>query len=68
MAEFKPSDVVQVISGGPRMTITSVGESMGEMTAWCVWFDGTKQMNGAFPVTAIKHSPEPQPASYNPRR
>jgi uncharacterized protein YodC (DUF2158 family) len=62
MADLKSSDVAQVISGGPRMTVTQVGEdSFGIMTAWCVWFEGTKQMQGTFPVTSLKHSPDPGP-------
>jgi uncharacterized protein YodC (DUF2158 family) len=62
MPEFKPGDAVQLISGGPRMTVTQVGEGdFGTMTAWCVWFEGTKQAQGTFPVTALKHSPDPGP-------
>jgi uncharacterized protein YodC (DUF2158 family) len=60
MAELKAGDIVQVISGGPRMTVTQVGEdSLGTTTAWCVWFEGTKKMEGTFPMTALKHSPDP---------
>ena len=62
MTDFKPSDVVQVISGGPRMTVTKIGGSLsGEVTAWCVWFEGDKHMEGTFPVTALKLSPDPGP-------
>lgn len=36
---FKPGDVVRVKSGGPNMTVTSVGgESIG-----CVWMDQGKR-------------------------
>lgn len=65
---FKPSDVVQVISGGPRMTITQVAEdTFGIMTAWCVWFDGKKQMDGTFPVTALQHWKEPSMGVFRGR-
>ena len=46
MAEFKKGDVVQVKSGGPKMTVSSVGShaSMGgpEDGVVCVWFETTK--------------------------
>ena len=65
MTDIKPSDVVEVISGGPEMTIDEVGENdQGAMTAWCYWFEDTKRMTGAFPVTNLKLSPvrsEPSP-------
>jgi uncharacterized protein YodC (DUF2158 family) len=68
MSEFKASDAVQVITGGPRMTITQVAEDqLGIMTAWCIWFDGTKRMEGTFPVMALRHSPDPSPTSYTGR-
>jgi uncharacterized protein YodC (DUF2158 family) len=63
MSDIKPRDMVQVISGGPRMTVTQVAEDMlGEMTAWCVWFDGSKKMDGTFPVTALKVVSDSGPA------
>lgn len=52
--QFKAGDVVQLKSGGPKMTITSVGDNYGTMTAWCAWFEGTKQQTGHFPVEAIQ--------------
>jgi uncharacterized protein YodC (DUF2158 family) len=47
-------DVVQLKSGGPLMTVKSVGDNYGTLTAWCVWFEGTKKMEGAFPVITIQ--------------
>ncbi|MGA9727532.1 MAG: DUF2158 domain-containing protein [Methylocella sp.] len=32
---LKAGDVVQLKSGGPIMTITSVGDQYGTLTAWC---------------------------------
>lgn len=35
------------------MTVNSVGDHYGTLTAWCVWFDGKKQVSGTFPVTSL---------------
>lgn len=52
--EIQAGDVVQLKSGGPMMTVTSVGETTsGVLSAWCSWFDGAKVMTGVFPVTAL---------------
>ena len=54
--EFKPREVVQVLSGGPKMTVTQVGTTqLGILSAWCVWFEGNRKIEGTFPVTALKH-------------
>ena len=39
--EFKPGDVVLLKSGGPMMTVESVGERamMGGQAIFCVWFE-----------------------------
>jgi uncharacterized protein YodC (DUF2158 family) len=58
--EIEPRKVVEVISGGPRMTVTQVADYLGELTAWCVWFEGSNKMEGTFPVTALKISPDVQ--------
>ena len=57
MAEIKAGDVVQLKSGGPKMTVSQVGKASmgGEMLrAWCDWFEGTKKMDGNFPLTSLK--------------
>jgi uncharacterized protein YodC (DUF2158 family) len=54
--EAKPGDVVQLKSGGPLMTVSSVGErSMGGgQGVWCEWFDGKKPMSEVFTPTSVK--------------
>ena len=49
---FKPGDVVQLNSGGPKMTVVAV-QSDGTLS--CVWFheDG-KQENGVFAQVALR--------------
>lgn len=56
MAEIKAGDVVQLKSGGPRMTVSTVSTTMGGTTlhAWCDWFEGTKKMEGHFPLTSLR--------------
>jgi uncharacterized protein YodC (DUF2158 family) len=51
---FKKGDVVQLKSGGPKMTITNPRQTDG--TVFCEWFDkdGDRQ-NGAFePESLVK--------------
>jgi uncharacterized protein YodC (DUF2158 family) len=49
---FKPGDVVQLNSGGPKMTVAVV---QTDGTLRCVWFtaDG-KQDNGVFSQVALR--------------
>lgn len=51
---FKEGDVVRLRSGGPKMTVTTVADQWGTMTAWCSWFEGMKAHDGTFPITALK--------------
>jgi uncharacterized protein YodC (DUF2158 family) len=52
--EIKVGDVVQLKSGGPRMTVNSVGDDNGVMSAWCSWFDSKQQeKSGVFPVSSL---------------
>ncbi len=48
---FKVGDVVQLKSGGPKMT---VGEISSSTTVWCVWFVGDKKDGGTFAVEVLK--------------
>ena len=51
---IKAGDTVRLKSGGPVMTVNQVGDHYGTLTAWCAWFDGTKAINGTFPVTSLE--------------
>jgi uncharacterized protein YodC (DUF2158 family) len=51
---IKVGDVVQLKSGGPKMTVTSLGQDGGVLSAWCSWFDAKhKECSGVFPVTSL---------------
>ena len=50
MAEkFKIGDIVQLKSGGPKMTITKVLEEV----VHTAWFAGSKKETGVFPFEAV---------------
>jgi uncharacterized protein YodC (DUF2158 family) len=53
--EIKKGDVVMLKSGGPRMTVSQVGEDQyGEKKVWCVWFDRTTKHDDDFEPEALK--------------
>ena len=54
--EFKVGDVVQLKSGGPKMTIAHIGNyayAGTEIKAKCVWFEGTKQKEHVFELEVL---------------
>ena len=61
--EFKAGDTVRLKSGGPLMTVESVGDHYGTTKVWCSWFQGTKLENGTFAVEAVEKSAAGQPVS-----
>ena len=48
---FKPGDVVQLNSGGPKMTVEAV-QSDGSLR--CVWFHEGKKDSGVFPQVSLR--------------
>lgn len=50
-AKFKVGDVVQLKSGGPKMTVTSV--EVKDNYIYTAWFAGSKNERGRFPYDAI---------------
>jgi len=51
---FQKGDVVQLKSGGPKMTVTKIGVHMEEQMVWCTWFEDTKVTEETFPPEALK--------------
>ena len=54
--EFQVGDVVQLKSGGPEMTIETIGKfGMGSThdEAKCVWFDGKNRKEGVFELHTL---------------
>jgi len=55
MAEIKKGDVVRLKSGGPNMTVSSIGQKSGNVT--CQWFMDDKLESGVFsPESLVKFS------------
>jgi uncharacterized protein YodC (DUF2158 family) len=52
--EIKAGDVVVLKSGGPSMTVDTVADRYGTLSAWCSWFDGKKQASHVFPLTSLR--------------
>ncbi|MBZ9709820.1 YodC family protein [Mesorhizobium sp. ESP7-2] len=55
-ASFIAGQTVQLLSGGPLMTVEQVGElaMTGEPAVWCVWFEKTKKFNDTFRPETLK--------------
>lgn len=57
-SSFKVGDTVKLNSGGPIMTITSIGkryEKSTTVSAWCTWFKTDNEtMVEVFPLESIK--------------
>jgi len=52
--ELKVGDVVRLKSGGPVMTVTTVGDDYGTPMIWCMWFDQKGSQTGKFPPAALQ--------------
>lgn len=54
--EFKVGEVVQLKSGGPKMTIARFEDINGVSNAVCGWFNGNKKEVGTFPVGMLQRA------------
>ncbi len=52
-SKFSIGDIVQLKSGGPKMTIKKVTEGFDEEPIQCQWFSGSKLQNGWFRPESI---------------
>ncbi|MFZ5733662.1 MAG: YodC family protein [Pseudomonadota bacterium] len=51
---IQAGDVVRLKSGGPKMTVTALGDRLGTLSVWCSWFVGSKKDSEVFPVEAVE--------------
>ncbi len=54
--EFQTGDIVQLRSGGPKMTVEHMGAAGG--TVRCQWFSGKKPAWGDFPFKSLARPKE----------
>ncbi len=58
MEDLKIGDVVQLKSGGPKMTISDFGDysidESGKEQARCVWFDRKEKKSAPFDMRILK--------------
>lgn len=59
MDKFKVGDIVQLLSGGPKMTVVSISDNKRSYT--CKWFAGAKLDDGYFPEEALDAPKDPKP-------
>lgn len=61
MAKFKVGDVVQLKSGGPKMTCTNIDQPLGtgREHVECKWFAGGKKQASYFPSEALMFPEKP---------
>ena len=52
MEQLQRDDMVQLKSGGPKMTILSLDGSSGE--ALCIWFEGKNRKEEIFDVSRLR--------------
>ena len=53
MAQFKKGEIVQLKSGGPKMTVRDECTTR-EGVVICQWFAGAKLEQGAFPTDSLQ--------------
>ena len=69
MAGFKIGDVVQLQSGGPKMTVANTKSNPAGIL--CTWFDGSEVKSSRFPQEALQSAqkaPKKVPAKMPKRR
>jgi len=64
MEQFKTGDVVELKSGGPKMTIHDLKGSM----ATCVWFVGKDKKQDVFDVDMLKKPMRSSSTRRGPKR
>ncbi|WP_448326119.1 YodC family protein [Sulfitobacter sp. M13] len=50
---FKVGDTVMLKSGGPIMTVDSIGQYNGLTKARCIWFNDSETKSDVFPLETL---------------
>lgn len=60
--KFNVGDIVQLKSGGPKMTVEKIGaESYDRSQVYCTWFSGSKHAQNDFNPDTLVMAPEEKP-------
>lgn len=54
MTQLMDGDVVQLKSGGPKMTVDGVDDEVGRLQAKCSWFNGAIRMSDHFELHSLR--------------
>jgi uncharacterized protein YodC (DUF2158 family) len=54
MTDFREGDVVQLKSGGPKMTVDALPDRAGRLQAMCSWFNGAIRMSDLFELHSLR--------------
>lgn len=52
--KFKIGDVVKLVSGGPKMTVSDDPGKFTKVQVFCQWFAGAKLESGYFPEESLE--------------
>ncbi len=61
MTGFLEGDVVQLRSGGPKMTVDGLDDQAGKVQAKCSWFNGAIRMSDLFELHSLRNLEEGAP-------
>jgi uncharacterized protein YodC (DUF2158 family) len=54
MTSLREGDVVQLKSGGPKMTVDAVRDQTGQLQAMCSWFNGAIRASDLFELHSLR--------------
>ena len=52
-SQIRVGDVVQLKSGGPHMTVSTIDNYAEYMGATCIWFKSTEKQSATFPLDTL---------------
>lgn len=55
MPSFTQGDVVQLKSGGPKMTVDALRDQTGQLQAMWTWFNGAIRMSDLFELHSLRN-------------
>jgi len=65
---FLEGDVVQLRSGGPKMTVDGLCDQAGQVQAKCSWFNGAIRMSDLFELHSLRNLEDAVPAGVTVSR